>query len=265
MPRKTYPDQPKSATNKRLLSLPLSVSKEKKDTMDKAKLEKVAHAIASHLHCPSCAKGLHRAFSLPCGHFICDLCMTAIERDASCEGTQSHGQCPECHKLFPNPPSSEWDFPSNPLVGQVLQHLTEQNDTAVRQSQRFFWKKSGRRTLGEEVPCGLCHMRRRAVKFCQTCELNYCKKCLKNLHTRGPYHSHVLLAPIMECCTPCPRHLERSMTHYCFSDGTGGCEECMEAEHQDHDVNTVDEAYCRRGRSLREALANAEKVRAVGG
>ncbi|KAK6310486.1 hypothetical protein J4Q44_G00185410 [Coregonus suidteri] len=86
------------------LHLPGSVSEKgketKKETMDKAKLEKVAHATASHLHCPSCAKGLHRAFDLPCGRFICDLCMSAFNREASCEGMQSHGQCPECHKLY---------------------------------------------------------------------------------------------------------------------------------------------------------------------
>lgn len=47
---------------------------------------------------PIMCKGLHRAFPLPCGYFICDMCMSAIERDGYREDTQSHGQCPECHK-----------------------------------------------------------------------------------------------------------------------------------------------------------------------
>ncbi|XP_030630504.1 tripartite motif-containing protein 42-like [Chanos chanos] len=214
-------------------------------------MDKVSLTIASHLSCMLCSQPLYHAVSLPCGHSICRLCLEAAKKTAAGENIHPEVTCPTCQE-----PTEHWHFPTNPLLGHIICHLKERRKAA--EQMKKCWE--GNRRAGDKVPCGLCKPKNKACKFCRTCEFNYCKKCLKNYHQGPDFEAHILSTPLPETLRSCTNHWEESLTHFCFSDHTGVCGSCVQQDHEDHHVATLDDACLSRKRSLHATLQHAKHV-----
>ncbi|KAL6489985.1 hypothetical protein MHYP_G00003300 [Metynnis hypsauchen] len=71
--------------------------------------------------------------SLPCGHNSCQVCMDTEIKNVGSDGFPYFAKCPTCQIEYFLPVSSAiWSFPSNLLLGKVLQCLSQHNKATLR-------------------------------------------------------------------------------------------------------------------------------------
>ncbi|XP_041920138.1 tripartite motif-containing protein 42-like isoform X1 [Alosa sapidissima] len=247
--------------------------------------------LAELLCCPGCGTFLQHPISLPCGHCLCLACLATLRKkkarelaptptdsvsiNATPALVEPLAACPRCQASYPLLPGA-WSFPANVLLAQTAQKLVGAHPE-LRQLQRHvpllctlgFVSTSSPCPLPVAVgrrpaPCELCSKRRPAQNYCATCRLHYCAKCLRKLHGNPAYSAHTLAEPVQEEERElCPVHPEHSLTHFCQSDGTLGCHDCMvqsDSDHHGHLVAPLSEARTSSEAVLCQALEHASMV-----
>ncbi|XP_071214282.1 tripartite motif-containing protein 42-like [Salvelinus alpinus] len=236
------------------------------DAQTKTEFDPVTRSLALHLCCPACDTLLLQPVSLPCGHCLCRPCLEGVRKKPSstkasdAEQPQPCSQCPCCLVHYSLQPGEAWPFPENLLLANMAEQLLERLEGLRR-------VKQPKNTRAKKLPlrmtaCEICSKQREAQRYCQTCGLNYCAKCLRKLHGKRAFQAHVLTEPVESGCRdPCPIHHDRSLSHCCLDDGALGCQACMEQGHQGHDVSPVHEARAHRELGIRNSLEQAGKVK----
>ncbi|CAB1349187.1 unnamed protein product [Coregonus sp. 'balchen'] len=226
----------------------------------------VTRSLALHLCCPACDTLLLQPVSLPCGHCLCQPCLEGVHKKHSstkasdAQQPQPCSLCPRCLVHYSLQPGGAWTFPENLLLANVSEQLLERLEglRRVKQPKNTRAKETGLRVTA----CKICSKQREAQRYCRTCGLNYCAKCLRKLHGNRAFQAHVLTEPVEGGCRdPCPTHHERSLSHCCLDDGALGCQGCMEQGHRGHDVSPIHEARARREVGIRNSLEQAGKVK----
>ncbi|XP_031429875.2 tripartite motif-containing protein 42 isoform X2 [Clupea harengus] len=238
------------------------------------------------LCCPGCSTFLHQPISLPCGHCLCLPCLAALRKnkarkmppgpsDDAPTTAELSAQCPRCQANYPLLPGEAWSFPANVLLAQLAQRLLDAHPELRRLQEHARHRGLRSRSASAScplpvsvgprpAPCELCSKRRPAQTYCATCRLHYCAKCLLKLHGNPAYRAHTLAEPAEEEGRElCPAHPERSLTHFCQSDGALGCHDCMaqpDCTHHGHVVAPLSEARASTENMLRQALEHASMV-----
>ncbi|XP_024299395.2 tripartite motif-containing protein 42 [Oncorhynchus tshawytscha] len=236
------------------------------DAQTKAELDPVTRSLALHLCCPACDTLLLQPVSLPCGHCLCRPCLEGVRKKppstkaSDAKQPQPCSQCPRCLVHYSLQPGESWHFPENLLLANVAEQLLERLEGLRR-------VKQPKNTRAKKIPlrvtaCEICCKQRKAQRYCHTCGLNYCAKCLRKLHGKRAFQVHVLTEPVESGCRdPCPTHHDRSLSHCCLDDGALGCQGCMEQGHQGHDVSLVHEARAHMEVGIHNSLEQAWKVK----
>ncbi|KAL3871017.1 hypothetical protein ACJMK2_039041 [Sinanodonta woodiana] len=133
--------------------------------------------IADELTCPVCLELYKDPRVLPCQHSLCKSCLVALhskkDKDSNCDI-----QCPSCRYIFNATNETHIDaWPHNFTLASIVSKLQ-----ASLKDNVFL--------------CDLCDedQKRRAIKKCMQCQLQYCKVCVEQLHPkRGALANHKLV------------------------------------------------------------------------
>nr|XP_015216429.1 PREDICTED: tripartite motif-containing protein 42 [Lepisosteus oculatus] len=227
-------------------------------TDSRTELAHLDGSIYQHLTCPSCKNIFSQPCVLPCNHSLCKHCLGAIKKKASRdESNLQFAMCPVCNLLHRCEHNGTFNFPENHLLRNIVKRYSQQSKT------RSSKKKQGL-AFEEFVNCELCLKDKNiSERYCKTCMLNYCKKCLKKLHSNPAFQFHMLTKPVNkeEGELACFYHPEKVLTYYCFTDGATICEECMKVNHISHERAEISEAYINRVKSLNAALEQAGRIK----
>ncbi|KAM6970667.1 tripartite motif-containing protein 42-like [Aplochiton taeniatus] len=235
-----------------------------KERVSKTQGDGLIRSLAPHLCCPACDTLLLQPVSLPCGHCLCQPCLTALRKKLSSTRVSEDQPCLRCRTLYSPFPGGTWAFPENTLLAHINEKLLEKVEGLKKVKQPKVPKAKDAAILRTAV-CEICPKQRKAENYCHTCGVNYCAKCLKKLHDNRAFLAHSLGAPA--CAShrrePCPAHPERSLSYCCLDDGAVGCQGCMEQGHLGHDVSAIFDAQTRKEASLLSALEYAGKLKVV--
>ncbi|XP_063060379.1 tripartite motif-containing protein 67-like [Engraulis encrasicolus] len=194
---------------------------------------------------------------------------SSISADAPAQADQPPAfRCPRCQAACPlllpgEGPSldARWSYPPSVLLSRMAQGLLDAHPELRRLARRGVSRRHGNtwalrsslrrssRSLGwspgsgsadpwalpvyvepKPAPCDLCTKQRPAARFCATCRLHFCAKCLSRQHSNPAYRAHSLVEPTLEAGREqCPAHPERSVTHSCVIGGHVrlGCHGCL--------------------------------------
>lgn len=151
-------------------------------------------------------------------------------------------KCPICKFEFHFENVRDIKFPENYLL-QII--VKEQK----RKMSATMVSPSGTEMVAEEIKmfCQLCDGKfpRSSIKRCITCSLNFCEKCLKEIHGNKAFLSHTLsdTSYVTETRIKCYLHPENEITLYCSKDHTLLCDECHRCSHEHHTTRSIQEAF----------------------
>lgn len=193
--------------------------------------------VREELYCSICLGIYTDPVILQCGHNFCKVCINCVLEKQEGSGVYS---CPQCRE----------EFPERPVL---LRNITLHNIAKC-----FFPAGPAQEETG--VLCTYCDSSVPAVKTCLLCEASLCGKHLKN-HSTSP--EHVLVDPTTSLENrKCPTHKE-VLKYYCTEDSTCICVTCrLDGNHQEHQVESLDQASEREKQNLRNLLQNMTSSRA---
>ncbi|XP_073463127.1 E3 ubiquitin/ISG15 ligase TRIM25-like [Aquarana catesbeiana] len=193
--------------------------------------------VRDELHCSICLSIFADPVILPCGHNFCKVCIKCVLE--SQEGSRVYS-CPECREEFQEKPA-------------LLRNITLRNI-----AERFLSAQPTQEKTG--VLCTYCDSSVPAVKTCLQCEASLCCKHLKKHRNSS---EHVLVDPTVSLENrKCPTHKE-VLKYYCTKDSTCICVTCrLDGNHQEHQVESLDQASEREKQNLRTFLQNMTSSRA---
>ncbi|KAJ1088702.1 hypothetical protein NDU88_001858 [Pleurodeles waltl] len=151
-------------------------------------------------------------------------------------------KCPICKFVFHFENVRDIKFPENYLL-QII--VKEQK----RKMSATMVSPSGTEIVAEEIKmfCQLCDEKypRSSIKRCITCSLNFCEKCLKEIHGNKAFLSHTLsdTSFVTETRIKCYLHPENEIILYCSKDHTLLCDECHKSSHEHHPTRSIQEAF----------------------
>ncbi|KAJ0006629.1 hypothetical protein NQD34_013902 [Periophthalmus magnuspinnatus] len=183
-----------------------------------------------HFLCSICTNVFTDPVTTPCGHSFCKSCLRRRwDRGDFC-------QCPTCSKRFRAPPEmstdSVLDEVSVPLKRRRVQ-IPEDADGAL------------------PVDCDICTGKAsRAVRSCLVCQASYCSAHLED-HLRVPgLKRHKLIQAVDNMDDRvCPVH-NKALDLFCRDDGVSVCVLCLDSEHEEHRVVSMEEEGARQKENI---------------
>ncbi|XP_069476461.1 tripartite motif-containing protein 42-like isoform X2 [Ambystoma mexicanum] len=195
------------------------------------------------LICYGCTKMYTNPFLLPCNDSVCETCLHKMKSEMKKDKRgQFSVKCPICKSEFHFESMREIKFPENYLL-QII--VKEQK----RKISANLLSPSGKEMQPEEIKifCQLCDVKfpRSSIRRCITCSLNFCEKCLKDIHGNKAFLSHTLSDStfVTDTRIKCYLHPENEIILYCSTDHTLLCEECYNASHGQHITRSVQDAF----------------------
>ncbi|XP_073480909.1 E3 ubiquitin-protein ligase TRIM39-like [Aquarana catesbeiana] len=192
------------------------------------------------LDCSICLNIYTNPVTLRCGHNFCQDCIEGVlDRQGSC-GVYC---CPECREEF-----------------QVLPHLSR--NITLRNIGKIFRSTEPEKEEKKEsqIFCMYCiHSPVPAVKYCLHCEACLCDDHLR-IHIKSSKHV------LSDLTTPqknrkCSVH-KKILEYYCTEDSACLCGSCrLHGDHQEHQVEALEEASEKRKENLANALQKLVKKR----
>ncbi|KAM5164089.1 E3 ubiquitin/ISG15 ligase TRIM25-like [Mantella aurantiaca] len=189
------------------------------------------------LDCSICLNIYTDPVTLKCGHNFCRDCIDCVLRKQEASGVCS---CPECRVEFRERP----ELNRNITLRNIVESL-QPTEPEPEESQTF---------------CTYCiHSPVPAVKSCLLCECSLCDNHLK-VHSKSSQHIlSDLTAPLEN--KKCSVH-QKTLEYYCTEDSVCLCGSCsLHGEHQDHQVEALEEASKKRKENLTVTLQKLLKKR----
>lgn len=165
--------------------------------------------------CCICLDEFTSPVSLPCDHGFCLGCIGEYWR--------IHGacQCPHCRAFFPTRPHLKTD-----------QSLQPEN--------------AARPLKAGEVPCDFCPAKRQAVKSCLVCLASYCDTHLQPHYQSEDLGRHLLISVVKNLEDSVCRLHGKQLDRFCRSDQTCICATCVQTEHREHGIISVEKEAARK-------------------
>ncbi|XP_073480898.1 E3 ubiquitin/ISG15 ligase TRIM25-like isoform X2 [Aquarana catesbeiana] len=189
------------------------------------------------LDCSICLNIYTNPVTLRCGHSFCRECIEDV-RDT--QGESGVNYCPECREEFQERP----ELSRNTTLRNIMERF---QSTEPEKKKR-------------KILCTYCiHSPVPAVKFCLHCEASLCDDHLR-IHSKSSQHV------LSDLTTPqknkkCSMH-EKILEYYCTEDSVCLCESCrLHGDHQEHQVEALEEASEKRKENLTNALQKLVKKR----
>ncbi|XP_077345428.1 E3 ubiquitin-protein ligase TRIM39-like [Lithobates pipiens] len=189
------------------------------------------------LDCSICLNIYTNPVTLRCGHNFCRECIEDV-RDT--QGESGLYWCPECREEFRERP----ELSRNTRLCNIMERF---------QSTKPEKKK-------RKILCTYCiHSPLPAVKFCLHCEASLCDDHLR-VHSKSSQHV------LSDLTTPqknrkCSVH-EKILEYYCTEDSACLCGSCrLHGDHQEHQVEALEEAFEKKKENLTNALQKLVKKR----
>ncbi|XP_077345415.1 E3 ubiquitin/ISG15 ligase TRIM25-like [Lithobates pipiens] len=192
------------------------------------------------LDCSICLNIYTNPVTLKCGHNFCQDCIEGVL------DTQEESEvysCPECRDEFEERPELSRNTTLRNIVESV--RSTEPEKTEEKKQKQI---------------CTYCiHSPVPAVKSCLHCEASLCDDHLR-VHNKSPQHV------LSDLTTPqknrkCSVH-EKILEYYCTEDSACLCGSCrLHGDHQEHQVEALEEASEKRKENLTDALQKLVKKR----
>ncbi|KAM5157076.1 E3 ubiquitin/ISG15 ligase TRIM25-like [Mantella aurantiaca] len=192
--------------------------------------------LKQELDCSICLTISTDPVNLRCGHNFCRVC---IDRVLDTQDGSGGYSCPECREEFQ-------DWP------------TLHRNITLRNTVETFRSTEPDQETG--IFCTYCiHSPVSAVKSCLLCEASLCNDHLK-VHSKSP--EHILTEPTTSMDKrKCSVH-KKILEYYCTADDACICVSCrLDGEHQEHKVETLDEASERKKQKLRSVLLKMMNMR----
>ncbi|XP_072329590.1 tripartite motif-containing protein 42-like isoform X1 [Scyliorhinus torazame] len=216
------------------------------------KMKRVKPPIYDELTCPVCGKLYSKAQLLPCNHNMCEHCIPR-QKTMSNKGLKKHAvvTCPVCQENHHFTSTEKVKFPDNFLINEVLNRLEKRRK-----------KPSKNKSIKKQPYCQLCESKNKqlAVKKCETCDLNFCKECLKQhdkTYTDHSFNEPSGGEPQMKCFD----HPDSNLAAFCMADKIPICDECSKEKHKDHPTSTLQEAFKDQTIHLFHIIAKYGKVK----
>ncbi|KAM5164153.1 E3 ubiquitin/ISG15 ligase TRIM25-like [Mantella aurantiaca] len=183
------------------------------------------------LDCSICLNIYTDPVTLRCGHNFCWDCIDGVLDTQERSGVYF---CPECREVFEERPD---------IHRNVMEDLDSEPEPEESQTS-----------------CSYCiHSPVPAVKSCLHCEASLCDNHLK-VHSKSSQHVLSDLTAPLES-KKCSVH-EKTLEYYCTEDSACLCGSCrLHGEHQDHQVDTMEEASKGRKENLSATLQTLSKKR----
>ncbi|KAM6949513.1 E3 ubiquitin-protein ligase TRIM39-like [Aplochiton taeniatus] len=174
--------------------------------------------------CPVCQDVLTDPVTTPCGHNICQACLS----HAWDNGKAS--KCPACENTFPAMPEIS--------VNTAFKEITDQ----YRRMTVGFPTSNSIQAEPGEVTCDVCTgPKLKALKSCLVCLTSYCETHLEPHQRVSTLKIHKLIEPVEDLETRmCKKH-QRLLELFCRDDQRCVCQFCGETEHKTHRVRTIEE------------------------
>ncbi|XP_072427792.1 tripartite motif-containing protein 42-like [Chiloscyllium punctatum] len=218
----------------------------------KRKKKQLKPPIYDELTCPVCRKLYSKAQLLPCNHSICEHCIPR-QKTISNKGAKKHAivTCPVCHENHYFASTEKVKFPENFLLNEILSRLEKKRK-----------KSSKKKSAGRQPYCQLCESKNKqiAMKKCETCDLNFCRDCLKQhdkTYTDHNFRDPSGGEPLMKCF----HHPDSNLSMFCLSDKIPICDECRKEKHKDHPTSTLQDAFKDQTIHLFHIIAKYGKVK----
>ncbi|XP_073480917.1 tripartite motif-containing protein 75-like [Aquarana catesbeiana] len=193
------------------------------------------------LDCSICLHIYTNPVTLRCGHNFCQDC---IEGVLDRQGRSGIYCCPECREEFQVRP-------------QLSRNITLRN---IVESFRSTEPEKKEEKKESQIFCTHCiHSPVPAVKSCLHCEASLCDDHLR-IHSKSSQHV------LSDLTTPqknkkCSIH-EKILEYYCTEDLACLCGSCrLHGDHQEHQVEALEEAFEKRKENLNNALQKLVKKR----
>nr|XP_056706240.1 tripartite motif-containing protein 42 [Euleptes europaea] len=214
-----------------------------------------AHAFIDQLTCPLCKELFLHPFMLPCNHCLCEKCIKISQQRAEVIENYFIITCPICSKAHCLPFAHKIQLRMNYLRARL----------ARRYMRRYGFLKWRFDKSKIPIYCQVCIERRRAVKRCVTCQLNYCKVCLTAYHQDVSAQNHVFTNVSYDVWEEknCILHPDALVSKYCLDDHELLCDYCKESWHIDHEVVALPLACSQQSAALFSTIAKFKKVRYV--
>ncbi|XP_077327122.1 E3 ubiquitin-protein ligase TRIM39-like [Lithobates pipiens] len=186
--------------------------------------------LRAELECSLCLNIYTDPVMLKCGHNFCQVC---IGRVIDTQGGFGRYSCPECREKFQDWPALQRNMKLRNIVENFLSARPGQEESVV----------SCTYCVDSPVP---------AVRSCLLCEVSLCDKHLR-VHKKSP--EHVLCDPTLSMeSRKCSVH-KKILEYYCTEDETCICMSCcMIGGHKGHEMQSLDEAFEKKKKTLRNVL-----------
>ncbi|XP_077327939.1 E3 ubiquitin-protein ligase TRIM39-like [Lithobates pipiens] len=186
--------------------------------------------LRAELECSVCLNIYTDPVTLRCGHNFCRVCIDRVLDTQEGSGGYS---CPECREKFPDRPALHRNITLHNIAETFLSPQPDREESGVFCTH----------CVDSPVP---------AVRSCLLCEVSLCDKHLR-VHKKSP--EHVLCDPTLSMeSRKCSVHKE-VLKYFCTKDNTCICVSCsLAGEHRGHQVETLDEAFEKKKKTLRNVL-----------
>ncbi|XP_072000845.1 E3 ubiquitin/ISG15 ligase TRIM25-like [Engystomops pustulosus] len=191
----------------------------------------MASGMREELLCAVCLSIFTNPVTMRCGHNFCRDCIDQVLDTQDGSGVYS---CPECRAEFQERPALQRNITLCNVVQYFLSSRSHQEEVTG-------------------ICCTYCiHSPVPAVKSCLHCEASQCDNHLR-VHSKGP--EHVLTDPSTSLENrKCPVH-KKILEYYCTEDSTCICVSCcLAGGYRGHVVETLDEAFEKKNKELRNVL-----------
>lgn len=189
------------------------------------------------LHCMICFEAYANPKMLVCGHTFCLDCLKGYYKTYQQQKRSQSGKipCPTCRELTA--------LPSNGINGL-------RNDFKVAKIEEMFKTVNIRkeRAKAEGKLCDACKAQKKTTPckyFCSSCNMNYCKDCIKK-HDKNPvFKNHQVLAKGVTDVEniSCKTHKKEECRFFCRSCEMVICTVCIMNEHDGHNVTEIEALF----------------------
>lgn len=189
------------------------------------------------LHCMICFETYRSPKMLACGHTFCQECLHGYYKTYQQQKRAQSGKlpCPTCRELTA--------LPANGVAGL-------RNDFKVAKIEEMFRTVNIRKERGkaEGKVCDACKAQKKISQckfYCSSCNMNYCKECIKK-HNKNPvFKNHQVLSKGVTSSenVSCKVHKNEEGKFFCRTCEVVICTVCIMNEHDGHNVTEVEDLF----------------------
>ncbi|XP_003341245.2 tripartite motif-containing protein 42 isoform X1 [Monodelphis domestica] len=209
--------------------------------------------LVNHLVCPLCKKLRMHSYILPCQHCICQVCLKKVQEAAEITEIFTIIACPVCHSTHCLPKTDKVLLPEHYLRNRLAKRFMQENNIPT-------WRFD---PASKPVFCQLCKNNRLAVKYCTTCNMNFCSECLRTQHMGVTMQDHFFMdvSSQEKIEKHCIYHPNNKLIEYCKTDNELLCGLCKSIYHEGHDSLPMVEASSQLSAALFSAMARFKTAR----